>query len=229
MSGGGTRSDIVAALSALTGVTHVEVHDCATDPRIPAGHVAVVVDGGWVEQIDRVLYEEMPAGCVMLGDASHGGTETDSRWFRSRDWAQWGGMPTRSATIVQDDKDPNAWRLVTVDIKTGKAAPGPVVAVLSPEDVATLDRLRHAWNGQTPIMLDDVIDLVSLRDLIARDELYRSENGRERVDGRFVLARPFFTPAQRAAVSAHWSAQLRAKIAAAKPEPQVVLDCTEDL
>lgn len=137
---------------------------------------------------------------------------------RGREWmvragAGWGvrqsSIAPFEATIVSDSANPHVWRMVTVDIKTGKASPGPIVAVIDPLDIE--------------------YDLVSLRDLIARDELYRSENGRERVDGRFVLARPFFTPAQRAAVSTHWSAQLRARIAAAKPGPQVVLDCTEDL
>ena len=38
------------------------------------------------------------------------------------------------------------------------------------------------------------------------------------------------TPAQRTAVSAHWSAELRARISnAPKPGPQVVLDCAEEL
>lgn len=135
----------------------------------------------------------------------------------------------RQVTIVNDGIDPNTWRVVTVGIKTGKASPGPVVAVLSPGTMAALDGLHHAWNGQPSIMLDVEYDDVTLRDLVARDELYRSENGRQLVDGNWLLAKPVFTPAQRAAVSAHWSAQLRARIAAANPGPQVILGCAEDL
>lgn len=53
--------------------------------------------------------------------------------------------------------------------------------------------------------LDVIIDGVPLRDLLARDDMLRREPERYR---------PLLTPAQRAAVSAHWSAELRAKVAA---------------
>jgi len=54
--------------------------------------------------------------------------------------------------------------------------------------------------------LDDEIDGWKLRTLLDADE-----ETRQRDCGR---PRHYFTPAQRAAVSAHWSAQLRAKLAA---------------
>ncbi len=62
-----------------------------------------------------------------------------------------------------------------------------------------------AWRAPDP--LDEVIDGHALRDLLRWDERFR----REWFSGAAV---PRFSPAQRAAVSAHWSAELRAKVEA---------------
>lgn len=64
--------------------------------------------------------------------------------------------------------------------------------------------------------LDVKYDGVTLRDLLIDDERARRHEG----------THPRFTPAQRAAVSAHWSAELRARVAAAKAKERerVVLD-----
>lgn len=60
--------------------------------------------------------------------------------------------------------------------------------------------------------LAEIYDGVSLRELVQYDwarSREMSSNGTPAQRGRF-------TPAQRAAISAHWSAQLRAKVAASK-------------
>lgn len=67
--------------------------------------------------------------------------------------------------------------------------------------------------------LDVEYDGLTLRYLLLCDRLNRQEGETST-----------FTSAQRAAISAHWSAELRARIAnAPKPGPQVVLDCAEEL
>lgn len=63
---------------------------------------------------------------------------------------------------------------------------------------------KIASQGPTIGPLDETIDGVSLHELLDKDSRARQE-----------VLRPLpFTPAQRAAVSAYWSAQLRAKVAA---------------
>lgn len=68
--------------------------------------------------------------------------------------------------------------------------------------------------------LDTKYDGVTLRTLIDGDAFNRQEQG-----GAMWRAKPM-TPVQRAAVSAHWSAELRAKLAASKERErlQVVVD-----
>lgn len=70
--------------------------------------------------------------------------------------------------------------------------------------------------------LDAVIDGVPLHRLLMYSEMYRREE---------VPASPRhdFTPAQRAALSAYWSAELRARVeATANPRLTVMVDCEED-
>jgi len=71
--------------------------------------------------------------------------------------------------------------------------------------------------------LDVEYDHIPLRRLVMFDEMYR----REEVPSS---PRHAFTPAQRAAISAHWSAQLRAKVDATKQKEreQVVSEYDED-
>ncbi len=75
-----------------------------------------------------------------------------------------------------------------------------------------------------PDPLDAVIDGVPLRTLLQDDGLRRREN-------RAAMARcRVATPAQRAAVSAHWSAELRAKVAASaeRDRNQVRVDLQDE-
>ena len=91
------------------------------------------------------------------------------------------------------------------------------------------NRTTDAWWKQPraliesggPFVVDPLnvrIDGMTMRDLIAWDEEYRRE----------LSPRPvrWFTPAQRSALSAHWSAELRSKITtgAARERNQVVLE-----
>ena len=77
--------------------------------------------------------------------------------------------------------------------------------------------------------LDAVIDGVTLRELVRVNLLAECDNDAA------MIKRAMRTPAQRAAVSAHWSAQLRAKVAASEAErkrrePSVVIGVdAEDL
>lgn len=70
-------------------------------------------------------------------------------------------------------------------------------------------RSRIEHQTVMPDPLDQVIDGEMLRDLVARDE----------TNQRHDLPR-YWTPAQRAAVSAHWSAQLRAKVEAKRKDDE---------
>lgn len=83
--------------------------------------------------------------------------------------------------------------------------------------VEFIDDLRRVWDGQAPIALDDEIDGVTLRELMRSDEMWR----RDDVNRPWMIDPKRFTPDQRAAVSAYWSVQLRARVAAsAKAEAE---------
>jgi hypothetical protein len=75
--------------------------------------------------------------------------------------------------------------------------------------------------------LDVEYDGISLRNLLAWDEGHR----REAMRHHRLLTRTVLTTTQRAAVSEHWSAQLRARLEKAQTaeREQVVLDCAEEL
>lgn len=77
-----------------------------------------------------------------------------------------------------------------------------------------------AWNDEPVDPLDVEHDGVTLRDLIEIDRMHRQESFGA------TQRRDWFTPSQRAAISAHWSAELRAKVEAtkAKERERVVLD-----
>ncbi len=79
--------------------------------------------------------------------------------------------------------------------------------------LAPIPAIQRAAFGpvrQVPVNpLDVSIDGWTLRDLIAADQ------NRRRGECGLVVVGPF-TPAQRAAISAHWSAELRARIVAGR-------------
>lgn len=98
-------------------------------------------------------------------------------------------------------------------------------------------RMHFIWPGDAeanlrreaappPGPLDVKYDGVKLLELLCRDQVTRQFDRPAR-----AIAWPPLTPTQRAAVSAHWSTQLRAKVAESdgKRGPQIVLDCAEDL
>ncbi len=75
--------------------------------------------------------------------------------------------------------------------------------------------------------LDVEYDGVKLRILLERDRRHRREIPPSPIPGDTRWRR--LTVTQRAAVSAHWSAELRQRIAEAKRGPRIVLDCAEEL
>lgn len=77
--------------------------------------------------------------------------------------------------------------------------------------LATLEALYAAPEPPQPVdPVDVAIDGIDLDVLLGCDEKARRENSRHWRNG----SQRTFTPAQRAAVSAHWSAELSAKVAA---------------
>lgn len=94
----------------------------------------------------------------------------------------------------------------------GSGLAGPCDADCRKCEVERVAQTVAPLNRPTPGPLDIEYDGVTLRVLVERDRFNRREYAQR--DGE---ATPFaFTTAQRAAVSAHWSAELRAKVAAAK-------------
>lgn len=93
-----------------------------------------------------------------------------------------------------------------------------------PEHYRQVDELRaRQSNPPKPVdPLDVEYDGVTLQELLQRDQQNRC--GDSPIWGGRII-----TPAQRAAISAHWSAELRAKVAAAKQKDrnQVTLESDE--
>jgi hypothetical protein len=147
--------------------------------------------------------------------------------------------------LASDDTEVLCWadvpanatcmELEAIDTPDGDAA--PIIAIdyedrvfarddgLGPRawPAATYEQDDLRWTPSTGGLyeLDDKIDGVPLRELIKRDELRRRREHRGHAGD---------TPAQRAAISAHWSAQLRAKVAASaeRERCRVVVDVEVD-
>jgi hypothetical protein len=90
----------------------------------------------------------------------------------------------------------------------------------------------YVWSANPELdPLDAVVDGETLRNMLARAEQHAMEEHQTRVGAR---SSALFTAPQREALSAHWSAELRRKVAASKAaddarRPRVVLDCAEDM
>ncbi len=80
--------------------------------------------------------------------------------------------------------------------------------------------------------LDRLIDGVTLRVLVQHDRYYRHEgrlpSGHNTGADGHVGPRSTWTPAQRAAVSAHWSVELRAKVAASAERERCAVVLEQD-
>lgn len=117
-------------------------------------------------------------------------------------------------------------RGVSIRIARGSAnyAPGDRIAYANPANLKRVEPLAPE-PGKPVDPLDVEYDGVTLREWLERDRFNQQEPAR--------LAHPFtIKPAARAAISAHWSAELRARVAAAKTKERerVVLDIdAEDL
>lgn len=108
-----------------------------------------------------------------------------------------------AAFIAQDNAEQDAW-----------------LAARMARDAEDFYRV-HCGPIVAPTPLDVEYDGWTLRKLLWWDEgARRTEN---RAGGRAA-----FTPAQREAISAHWSAQLRAKVAAAKQTEREQVVCERD-
>lgn len=92
------------------------------------------------------------------------------------------------------------------------------VLVAFPARVWTVETPWMKVNGQAPDPLDTKYDGVTLRVLLVAEGLQRHDQG-----DRVPLSRQPLTPIQRAAVSAHWSAQLRAKVEASKERARMTV------
>lgn len=88
------------------------------------------------------------------------------------------------------------------------------------------------WTRQPLDPLDVEYDGVKLRELLAKDETYRRESLDvvEAVYRKHYPSAFSFTPSQRAAISDHWSAELRQRVEAAKEKQrtQVVVEGEEE-
>lgn len=94
------------------------------------------------------------------------------------------------------------------------------------QHAVAIDHLTDEASAMLPVNpLDVKYDGVTLRVLLEIDEDRRRElppeHGRSPLAQRLIARR--ITPAQRAAVSAHWSAELRAKVAASKERERNVV------
>jgi hypothetical protein len=183
------------------------LHDCSSIAEMPCGEVAVIIEGGHghSEMIACVLHETRCAGIVMLGTESVGGAE---RWYTPASAGEFHALMAQRAAHAAS---PLTATGVDLDRLAGASrAPGET-------DQEVRQRIMR------DLALDDEIDGWKLQTLLDADECTRRETG----PGR---PRCYFTPAQSAAVSAHWSAQLRAKVAASaeadkeRERNQVVLE-----
>lgn len=92
---------------------------------------------------------------------------------------------------------------------------------------ATVETPWMKVDGPPPDPLDTKYDSVCLRELLRQDEKQRNEHGFREMGGALGWHR--HTPVQRAAVSAHWSAELRARVKASAEHERsrVLVDCEE--
>lgn len=177
------------------------------------------------------------SGSAMMVGFDPGGPATSSRQIVDGTGAP---VSTRRVycmkRLMSDDTEVLCWadvpanatcmELEAIDTPDGDAA--PVIAIDYEERVferddglgprawpaATYEQDDLRWTPSTggPHELDDKVDGVMLRELLEVDDDIR----REVIDRRPVwfMITDGFTPAQRAAISAHWSAELRRKVEA---------------
>lgn len=210
------------AIGCVFGVTHVELHDCSTDAWIPSGEVALVIDGGDPAEIATAMYRSLPCGVVLRGTTRRLvlREETyEARWFTS---VQWNDHVARQAATAGKPSKLDAAEARFLEQHLADTPP--------PMSFAELREMRgrrlEASSGHAPDPLDVEIDGWKLRTLLAISEEYRQDRGMS----PYPPSR--FTPAQRAGVSAHWSAQLRAKVAETRADDKareisVIVDLEE--
>lgn len=116
--------------------------------------------------------------------------------------------------------------------------PGEVALVLNDAGVSAGSRITADADGglsfggiriANPVRSVDPLDVeydhVKLRDLLEVDFAVRTEGHRVAMMPLWWRIQDGLTPAQRAAVSAHWSAELRAKVKASREAERHVVRC----
>lgn len=125
------------------------------------------------------------------------------------------GMPTQDLSVVFTD--PNSGFGVRVSAPRLGVVTWPECARVAPKSTVTEHTVNVVGYSEPPNCcrpcdsLDVEYDSVALRDLLVKDQSIREDRPTN-------LKREPLTQAQRAAVSAHWSAQLRAKVRASDAE-----------
>lgn len=194
------------------------------------------VEGSWVGSDDHGFWKEHRIGVTAVsvgwessddddddtrppvaGTMRHFGVDNDNTSIRHIQ---------RPGQAVRDD-DPVEARAAAYH-KLVADAPGPIGCAHGDDDDDELQDAYEAMEEFTPILppgvdpLDVVYDGIKLRDLLFIDEADRLE-----ISGPRRRARR--TDAQRAAVSAHWSQQLRARISAAKERERLQVRIEQDV
>lgn len=149
-------------------------------------------------------------------------------WERGRSGTRAGQLHSIAAMNNAVESQLHELLMTAFDARYDKHEHGHTSAVAH---IALEQRVNPDINAPPPDPLDVEYDGVTLRQLLSHDEMWRKEAWPDAWVAK-GYNRP--TPAQRAAVSAHRSAELRSKVEAGKRADaaratSVVLDCAEEL
>lgn len=182
------------------------------DPSCSPGVIRLVKSVVDVKPVERRPYEPIPATCPMCGrecDSSRitlGGSETTLYGCTCV-----GDRAVMSSISAGAPESKYAKRQAVPKVKGGMHHPIHGGHRFDPDCPKCTNELRGESTTPKPIdPLDVEYDGVKLRTLLDGDAFNRQERARGVWNVRAM------SPVQRAAVSAHWSAQLRAKVAASK-------------
>jgi hypothetical protein len=194
-----------------------------SDASVPPGEMRIEQTAdmkgkdGWGVRVDRCDQRRGSGRCVL--DSSH----RDRGWHHLNEAGdEWGCYGPDSASPTRTSYRSASTPAGRVEAVLAMAQQGAITA----EAARELLEMPEAPQVTAPPVdpLDVEYDGVRLRTLLTYDESHRRES--------FGAARPHRTEVQRAAVSSHWSAELRAKVSASKEHERqrVVLDIgPEDL
>lgn len=200
-------------------------HTTVLNLVIPEGHEGVmvkVVSTGWCLGAMSWDQEKKECSDCLLELVKHNARHA-TLYIRSSHYYAWSAQVEYRECAKAAEY--YAKLTATCTVLRQRAAAAAAAAVPAGEYSAPGEPLRVKMSVQAaspPDPLDQVIDEVKLRNLVEWNEGHQ----REQTIHHRRLTTAVLTPAQRAAVSAHWSAQLRAKVeasraAAAESEPSV--------